>query len=120
MTSTGMYVSRVTKPERARMGKGVIHPPAKPLASPRYRDRLATATDWQDATSRRDVTVMMPDGTTFVVPPECQPTGRRSRGDHETTGNRTTTAGAQRERMHGVTLAEVQRAILTGQPIKGY
>lgn len=119
--NTGMYVSRVTKPERARMGKGVIHPPAKPVASPRYRDRLATATDWQDATSRKDVTVMMPDGTTFVVPPEYQPTRRRRpRGDHETTGQRTTTAGAHRERQHGVTLAEAQRAILTGQPIKGY
>lgn len=117
---SALRMRRMTDPETARLGKSVVHAPAKAVASPRYRDRLATATDWDTATSRTDVTVTTPKGT-FVLSPEDQPELRKSaRRDRATTGKRTSTAGAARERMHGVSLAQVQAAILSGVPLKGF
>lgn len=117
---SGMRMIRLTDPERRTMGKSVAHPPAKPAASARHRTRLSTATDWDDATSRKDVTVTMANGHTFTIDADELPKRRSPRRDAATKGHRTTTAGAARERQHGVTLAQVQAAILSGQPIKGY
>lgn len=116
---SGMRMNRLTDPERRRLGRSVVHPPAKPVASPRHRYSLSTVRD-ADATSPKDVTVTMANGHTFTIGADELPKRKSPRRDAATKGQRTTTAGAARERQHGVTLAQVQAAILSGQPIKGY